>query len=163
MKVYDYLKLHLKSAVPYALVVLAQLLLKLTVFGVVSFAQQGSLSPSIILTCLNAKDVKMLIASLQTILLVAIIAVVVLVLLFNTIGFISTMAMRIGEFFNERLRFVFELIVIYILFLYNFDLSDTGVIRSRDGCADVDWIVLFNTGPLFFRIVGWLVHALGLA
>lgn len=161
MKSFADFKLYLKGTIPYAVEALALLLMKLATFGTVSFAQTKTLSPSVVLTCLNTNDVQTLIMSLQTILLVAIIAIIVLVLLFNTIGFISTMAMRIGEFFNERIRFVFELIVIYVLFLYNLD--PTKVITTQGACAHVDWIELFNTGPLFFRIVGWLVHALGLA
>jgi len=158
MKSFADFKLYLKGTIPYAVEALALLLMKLAIFGAVSFAQ---LSPSLVLTCLNANDVQTLIASLQTILLVAIIAIIVLVLLFNTIGFISTMAMRIGEFFNERIRFVFELIVIYILFLHGLDPKT--VIKPEGACASVEWTNLLSTGPLFFRIVGWLVHALGLA
>lgn len=75
------------------------------------------------------------------------------------LGFVSMIAMRLGEFFNEKLRFVFEMVMIYILFLWNLD---ENLIDEEDGCAVVDWETLFSEGPLFFRMIGWLLNLLGI-
>jgi len=161
---------HLKSIATYAITISALILLRLIVFGIISYAQQQSqFSPSIVLGCLKAEDVRKVLSALQTIVLVAIILIVIFILLFNAIGFVSSLAMRIGEFFMERIRFVFELLIIYILFLWQLDPGNViGPPQSSSGgssgleCAEVNWNALFSSGPLFFRIVGWIIKGLGI-
>jgi len=137
--------------------------LRLVATGILAFAQATTLNPQLTFTCVDPNSVQGFISAMQVIVLVAIILEVVFVVLFNTIGFVSNLAMRIGEFFMERIRFVFELLIVYILFLWNLDPAQ--IIRTDPSgrCAQVDWTTLFNVGPIFFRLVGYLVHALGLA
>jgi len=153
---------HLKSMATYAIIISALILLRLIAFGIISYAQQ-QFSPSVVLECLDQESVQKMLSALQTIVLVAIILIVIFVILFNAIGFISSFAMRIGEFFMERIRFVFELLIIYVLFLWQLDVGQNGVIGSDGKCATVDWRKLFSSGPLFFRIVGWIIKGLGIA
>lgn len=113
-----------------------------------------------ILQCPDADTVRSFISALQTVLLLAVLAIILLVLFFNVFGFISVMLMRLAEFFNERIRFVFELLFIYIFFLWQLDPE---MITEVGGCAQVDWQALLSNGPLFFRVVGWLLRLLGIA
>jgi len=155
--------IYLKSITIYAVAILALILTRFTIFATVAYAQETSpFSPSLALTCLNAESVRKMLEALQMIVLVAIILIVTAVLIFNAIGFVSTIAVRIGEFFMERLRFVFELLIVFILFLW--PLTPSKIITGEaNACASVDWTTLFSSGPLFFRIVGWIIRGLGIA
>jgi len=154
---------QLKAVAAYIIVALAALSIKVLFFNTVSFAQATAqpVTPSVILSCLDKTSVQNMIYALQTIVLVAIILIVIFILVFNSIGFVSTLAMRLGEFFMERIRFVFELLIIFVLFLWNLD-PGTMIGQDTGGCATVDWQALFSSGPLFFKFVGMILSALGL-
>ena len=139
----------------YAVAALIVLGMRLAVFGIVVYAQQGGYP----FACPSASAVTNFIRIVQTLLMMAIIAIVIFVLIFNMFGFISTMAMRIGEFFNERIRFVFELILIYVFFLWGLD--NDNLIYDKGGCAAIRWDLLWTQGPLFFRLVYWLLTLIG--
>ena len=153
------LKAYTKALLPYIASVLLLGAIRVAVFGIVSYAQSGS-SP---LHCPSPETVTSMLNAISTIVLLAVIAIVILVIVFNTFGFVSMVAMRIGEFFNERLRFIFELILIYVLFLWNLNVAiGSNGTGTQTGCAQVDWNKLLSEGPIFFQILGWLLQILGM-
>lgn len=146
--------------------VLAYMICILVILGVgapansiIAYAKNQQQSPGFPPGCPSPDTVKELVNYLNAAILVVIIAIVLLVVLFNMFGTVSSIAMRLGEFFTERIRFVFELLLIYILFIWN--LANAIPESSKNGCATIDWNQLFNSGPLFFQIVGWLLKLLG--
>ena len=110
------------------------------------------------LACPDPDTVKAAVALINSIVILPIVLVALFAIVFNLFGSVSMVAMRLGEFFSERLRYVFELVIIYVLFLMNLEKAITG----DSGCATVDWGTLLQSGPVFFRILGWLLGLLGL-
>ena len=142
----------------YAAAILLTLLLR---FGLVAATIYAQTSSNIPFTCLNSDQVLAFVRTIGVVVMMSIIAIVLFVLIFNTLGFVSTLAMRVGEFFNERIRFVIELILIYVLFLWNLDTN--GIITNDNaGCAKISWNALFQSGPIFFQLMGWLLRLLSL-
>lgn len=141
-----------RATLPQLAVLLTALLVRAVLGGVLLYAQ--------LLTCPNPDSVTNLINAVSTTILVAVVMIVVFLVIFNIIGTVSTVAMRIGEFFNERMRFVFELLVIYVLMLWG--LSGSDIIGNRNNCAVVDFDKLLSSGPLMFRIIGEAMKWLGL-
>ena len=163
----------LRSAASRAAPYLLLALILLTRFAAVVYAQtattpqpQTPQPPPI--TCPDPNTVRDFVRALQSVVLVAIVVIVLLVMAFNVMGTTSMIAMRLGEFFTERLRLVFELILIYVLFLWGLENAigpEGGQQQSQqqsEKCAQVNWDKLFNEGPLFFRLVGWVLKALGI-
>ncbi|MEM1694274.1 MAG: hypothetical protein QXH21_08165 [Ignisphaera sp.] len=139
-----------KEIAPQLLVVLTAVLMRLALDSFVVYAQ--------LFQCVDAQSVINLVSAVSTVILIAMIAIVVFLVVFNTIGTVSAMGMKLGEFFLERIRFVFELAVIYLLFFMN--LQDA--IESQGGCATVNVNKLYTSGPLLFRIIGEVLKWLGL-
>lgn len=142
-----------RDIAPYVFVILIAIGIRALFYGIIIFAQEAPI------TCPDKDTVVLFINTLRMVLMLAIIVIVLFVVFFNMLGFVSMIAMRLGEFFNEKLRFVFEMVMIYILFLWNLD---ENLIDEEDGCAVVDWETLFSEGPLFFRMIGWLLNLLGI-
>ena len=154
-KVFALLREYLYALAPHLLMVLLAGILRLAIAGTLSYAQNE------LFQCPSPEQVWNFIATLQTMVLVVILVIMIFVLVFHIFGVVSTIAMRIGEFFNERIRFAFELLVIYVFFLMNFTGEMVGV-NSGEECATVKPGLLFDNGPLFFRLMGWLLKLLGL-
>lgn len=141
-----------REIAPQLLVILTAVLVRLALDSFVMYAQ------SQLFQCIDPQAVITLVSTISTVILIAMIAIVVFLVVFNTIGTISTMGMRLGEFFMERIRFVFELAVIYVLFFMNLQ----NAITSEGGCASIDINALYTSGPLLFRIIGEVLRWLGL-
>ncbi|MEM1694208.1 MAG: hypothetical protein QXL19_08410 [Ignisphaera sp.] len=139
-----------RDIAPHLLVILIAIVVRLALDSFVMHAQ--------LFQCINPEVVRNLISTVSTIILIAMIAIVVFLVVFNTIGTISVIGMKLGEFFTERIRFVFELAIIYIMFFMNLHES----ITASGECATVDINTLFNSGPLLFRIIGEILRWLGL-
>lgn len=139
-----------RGIAPHLLVVLTAVLVRLALSSFIMHAQ--------LFSCIDPQSVINLVSTISTVMLIAMIAIVVFLVVFNTIGTISTMGMRLGEFFMERIRFVFELAVIYVLFFMNLQ----SAISSEGGCASVNINTLYTSGPLLFRIIGEVLKWLGL-
>jgi hypothetical protein len=146
------LRSNIKAILPYVLTIMLTLGLRIGFY--VAYAQDQ------LLTCPTADTVRSFVSTLQVMLMMVIIVIVLFTIFFHMFGFISTVAMRLGEFFNERIRFVFELLAIYVFFLWGFD-TQTMIQDGPDGCALVDWQSLFTSGPLLFRAFGWLLRLAG--
>lgn len=136
----------------------------LFLFGVsssslIAYAQSGTEFP--LFQCPSAQTVRTFVSSVSTILFMSMLVIIIFLIVFNIFGFISNVAMRLGEFFNERIRFVFELLFIYVLFLMNFDPNT--MIGDIGGCATINYTQLFNNGALFYRFVGWILRMLGIS
>ncbi|MEM4619136.1 MAG: hypothetical protein QXK54_04465 [Ignisphaera sp.] len=139
-----------RDIAPHLLVILVAIVVRLALDSFVMHAQ--------LFQCIRPEAVRNLISTVSTIILLAMIAIVVFLVIFNTIGTISAIGMRLGEFFTERVRFVFELAVIYLLFFMNLHEA----ITASGDCATVDINTLFSNGPLLFRIIGEILKWLGL-
>jgi len=157
-KIFAIFKEYFYAIMPYLLTLILADVLRLAIIGVVSYAQETG--PTLPFQCPTKEYVWRFISFLQIMVLVVILVIVIFVLVFNMFGFVSTLAMRIGEFFNERIRFVFELLIVYVFFLHGFD--ETMIIEDVKKCAVVDTKALFSSGPVFFRLIGWLLTLLGL-
>lgn len=144
-----------KESLPQVATILTFLLFRLAFDGSLFLSAQTP-----ILGCPRAADILALVSTISTVMLVAVVMIVVFLVIFNTIGTVSTIAMRISEFFNERIRFVFELIIVYILFIWG--LSSTDIISEVAGCASVNYDALLDRGPLMFRLIGEMLRWLGL-
>jgi len=141
-------------------VVLVAIALLFTRAALVAEAQ-ANVTISIPFVCPTADSVRSMFSVLSTVVLMASIVVVILIILFNVFSFLSRTAGELAGFFTRNITFIFELLLIYILFLWGF--NPTTMIQSdASGCAVVVWNELLLNGPLFFRIVGWILTFLGL-
>lgn len=144
--------------------ILLALLLRLVFYSTIALAQQQGDFP---LVCPDKQTLQDALNFISAAILVVIIAIVLFIVLFNMLGTVSTIAMRLGEFFTERIRFVFELLLIYVLFIWNLGNAIDGDGSSNQTgtgteCAEIDWNTLFESGPLFFQLVGYLLRLLGI-
>lgn len=126
----------------------------------VAEAQTVTTLPTLLGVCPDPSSVRSTISAINVAILMAIIAMVVFVLLFNLFGTISRVAGAVGEFFMTRIGVVFELVLIWILFLWGLE-SSIGTAQGS-GCACINWQNLFGNGPLFFRVVNILMAMIGL-
>lgn len=141
-----------KAVAPQLFVLLVSLLVRCGMQGLIFSAQ-------LIRQCIPASDVMNFISTAGTIILMSMILIALFIVVFNALGMISTLAMRVGEFFNERIRFVFELAAVYVLFLMNLQ---NAIDPQSTSCATVLPSKLYTEGPLLFRAVGEALKWLGL-
>lgn len=145
---------YLRLVTPY-------LVIMLIMAPQVLLAQTTTTQP--LLTCPSADMVRNVIRTLSSLILLAVLLVVILLILFNMLGTVSQLVLELGHFFNTRIRFVFELIIIYVLFLLGMDKNLNDIIQgSGNACASVNYHALLTKGPLFFRIVGMILSMLGI-
>lgn len=111
------------------------------------------------LACPSVNSVKFVVATLNTTVVMAIIAIVFLAFLINVFTLFSQLLFRFAELFMERLRFVFDFLLIYALFLFNLDAAVCSY--GDTGCATIDMNVLFSQGGLIFRLFGAALLILG--
>lgn len=145
-----------RSLMPPLLVLLVFVVARAATYGLLMYAQT---TPPLFAGCPEAKTVKNFVSAIGIAVLMGVLVIAAFLVVFNTLGTVSTMMIRIGEFFNERIRFVFELILIYVFFMWNLP---EAIKEVEGGCAAVDYVVLLNNGPLMFRIVGMILSWLGI-
>jgi len=155
--------LRLLSAVPaytgYAAVVAA--FAALLLLSPAAEAQSATTIPLPFAYCVSADSMKATITTIQTLVLVLAIVIVAAVVALEFLGTFAQIAARLGDFFLSRIGILVEIFIIYFLFLYPFR-SDWITTPQGGGCGTIDWQALLTQGPLFFRLVGWIVYGLGL-
>ena len=117
--------------------------------------------PPDIVTCPDVGSVQATIDALRLMLLMGIIVILVFAIVFNTLGVLSQIALRLGEFFNERIRFAIELIVFYFLFFHNLDPAVIAP-SEQTGCPEVNMALLLSQGPILFLLLGKALEVLGM-
>jgi len=146
---------HIYAAALHLLTLVLAGALHLAIAGVASYAQAMPIQ------CPPPDVVWNFIVTLQTMVLIMTLVILLFTFLFSMFGHSSSLLMRLGEFFSERLRFVFELVVIYVFFLMGFTPEMVGV-GSGGQCASVNAKLLFESGPVFFRLIGLLLKLIGI-
>jgi len=110
--------------------------------------------------CVSADSMRATITTIQTLVLVLAIVIVAAVVALEFLGTFAQIAARLGDFFLGRIGILVEIFIIYFLFLYPF--NSNWINTSSGGCGTIDWQALLTRGPLFFRLVGWIIYGLGL-
>lgn len=108
--------------------------------------------------CISKEEASNIITTVSVLCLLFIVAIVIFLIIFQVIGAVSPSVLRMAEFLSDRIRFIFEIAVLYVLFLWNLE----NAIGVHGNCATVDFTKLFTSGPLAFRLVGLFMRWLGL-